>query len=269
MYNGGLPPASSLNSMRAFGKDPADRGLRSIVGGSLQQLSLSLERLPASRTHALPSHEARALLRSVGFRDPAAPDVSSLHRQPGDGFGGMGGAGTDGSERADGEGGGAVEYSELSGAVIERVARLARLHTDNFLRSELERDWEEERAGLIGGADYSSKGLKRDGDVASGQGGTAGRRGGAVCSPVAGFADREFARWHRDGGAGLEHLEHRSVPSQPCLPPAHHKSLVTSLSPDLPPASHLHSLPFALPSFLLSGIRLSHALTRRSSHHWG
>ena len=60
-----------------------EQRLRGIVGGSLEQLSASLHYLPASRTNALPSSEARALLSSVGFNDAPPPDISALLRQPG------------------------------------------------------------------------------------------------------------------------------------------------------------------------------------------
>jgi hypothetical protein len=59
-----------------------ERRLRGIVGGSLEQLSESLHYLPASRTNALPSTEAHALLSSVGFNDRPPPDISALLRQP-------------------------------------------------------------------------------------------------------------------------------------------------------------------------------------------
>ena len=75
-----------------------EQRLRGIVGGSLEQLSESLHYLPASRTNALPSTEARALLSSVGFNDTPPPDISALLRQPGYSDGGANGAGAQATE---------------------------------------------------------------------------------------------------------------------------------------------------------------------------
>jgi len=42
-----------------------------------------------------------------------------------------------------------LEYEQMTSLVAERLDRLARLTTDNFLREQAELDWEQERASLV------------------------------------------------------------------------------------------------------------------------
>ncbi len=146
--------------------------LRGIFGGSLEQIAVSLKHLPLSVvSRARPSHDAHAMLRSKGFADLPAPPLSSLYFQPHAawsdttlGTAGVGALNLTGlaekesaaippvtSKQSVSEGQGQMEekwfgdYAEMTAAVEERMGLLSRLHTDNFLKAEAEREWEEEK----------------------------------------------------------------------------------------------------------------------------
>eukprot|EP00960_Hanusia_phi_P039110 753767-Hanusia_phi.AAC.1 len=166
-------------------------GVKTILGGSLLHLSLSLQKLPACRTHALPSHHANILLRSVGFMDPKNFDVSSLLRQP-DYDTRMASSAVREQEEEQFTPV-SFDYLEITGAVAERHARVAKLYTDNFLRSEAEWDWEEERSALVG-VDLSYLDLQEVDNFAM-----------PTIQPIAGFAERDMTAGEGTSGqVGVE-----------------------------------------------------------------
>ena len=198
--------------MGAAGKARASpgSGLRGTLGGlggglGLAQLSASLAAMPAARTQAVPSAEATSLLRSVGYQDAMPLALSSLYREPGaapiesapaaaakPAAAAVGAPfkqpGAD-QKPADGEGDAVpLEYEQMTAAVAERLDRLARLTTDDFLRSQAELDWEEERAGLVS-VELDSLHLGKLHGRAQGV--------AASCNPVAGFTQAPFGSGRR------------------------------------------------------------------------
>ncbi|EKX37884.1 hypothetical protein GUITHDRAFT_144704 [Guillardia theta CCMP2712] len=167
----------SLSSPRQLAGERREKGVKTILGGSLLHLSLSLQKLPACRTHALPSHDGSILLRSVGFMDPKNFDVSSLLRQP-DYDTRLASSAVKEQEAEDTKSF-AFDYLEMTGAVAERHARVAKLHTDNFLRSEAERDWEDERSMLVA-VDLGSLDLQKPDSFVL-----------PAFQPIAGFTERD------------------------------------------------------------------------------
>jgi hypothetical protein len=153
--------------------DAIDRGkLSGIFGGSLEQIAFSLKHLPLSvLSRARPSHDAHVMLRSKGFSDLPPPSLSSLYMQPHAAWsdatvssGAMGALKLTGpgdreataapadagkpsgvAGRSEKEDKWIVDYAEMTAAVEERMALLSRLHTENFIKAEAEREWEEEK----------------------------------------------------------------------------------------------------------------------------
>lgn len=128
------------------------------LGGGLAQLSASLAAMPASRTHLVPSTEATTLLRSVGYHDKTPLVLSSLYRQPGSepiaaavpastAVASLKSTASKVAHEVDEPL--PLEYEQMTSLVAERLDRLARLTTDNFLREQAELDWEQERASLV------------------------------------------------------------------------------------------------------------------------
>ena len=179
------------------GKSPGS-GLRGSLGlglgGGLAQLSASLAAMPAARTHTVQSAEATSLLRSIGYHDTVPLVLSSLYKQEE----------ADSKPVADDDEATPLEYEKMTALVAERLDRLSRLTTDNFLRAQAELDWEEERASLVG-AELDSLHLGQRYGVAEG--------GAASCNPIAGFtltplgsgqrsADSNSEPWRADSRLG-------------------------------------------------------------------
>jgi hypothetical protein len=194
-------------------------GLRPKLGGlglGLAQLSDSLAAIPAVSTQALPSAhsaEATSLLRSVGYHDPTPFALSSLYQQPGTApvesapasatqppavsapFSPQRGSGTSSLVYEQMTDEVPLVYEQMTDEVINRLDRLARLNTDNFLRTQAELDWEKERTGLIS-VELDSLHL----------GQLHGRAEGiaASCNPVAGFTQAPLGSGQRGAGGDAE-----------------------------------------------------------------
>ena len=190
------------------------------LGGGLTSLSASLATMPAARSHAVPSTEAASLLRSIGYYDTTPLALSSLYRQPGATpiereaalekkriqFGNVHirrynadhdrVSGTSHVETMKGSDSKAtteedaipLEYEQMTALVAERLDRLSRLTTDNFVRAQSELDWEEERASLVGDELYSLHLSQLHGPAEGVE---------SVRNPIAGFAQAPFGNGQR------------------------------------------------------------------------
>lgn len=198
-------------------RTPGGSGIRPMIGGlsgglGLAQLSDSLAGMPAARTQALPSApsaEATSLLRSVGYHDPTPFALSSLYQQQSEAKAESApistaqpaavsapfkqpGAAEQPADRESEEV--PLAYEQMTEAVLNRLDRLARLTTDNFLRAQAELDWEKERAGLVS-VEFDSLHL---GQLHSCVEGIA-----ASCNPVAGFTQAHFGSVRRSAGGDV------------------------------------------------------------------
>ena len=227
----GRMQASAMRDLAGEGgRGRGGSGLRTSLGlgSGLASLSASLAAMPAARTHAGASSAASALLRSVGYHDaPPAPELWSLYRQPGTTPIGdapvpgapprkrvaFAGAATEKAPesalapvavgRVGEEEAAAMTYEERTASVAERLGRLSRLTTDNFLRAQAELDWEEERAGLVSGALNALHLTSHQTHVA--EGGLASMALDIVqCVPVAGFTQAPLGSAPRAGSAASQ-----------------------------------------------------------------
>jgi len=143
------------------------------------------------------------LLRSIGYHDTAPMALSSLYRQT-PAVPSLGASvGADSKPVDDAI---PLQYEQMTASVAERLDRLARLTTDNFLRAQAELDWEEERASLVS-VELDSLHLNKLHGPGAPQPGGADRRTEGVassCNPIAGFTQAPFGSGQRSAGSSAE-----------------------------------------------------------------